>query len=355
MDTINISSTRQIPIHYIVALPRTGSTLLVNILNQNPQILSTIEEPFKYNLYPKYASVSDWDNRVIEEFCYDFFLFSNHKLEIQSVTRENLVRMLKKHQKELNFRLAIRLAYMTFFPNKKKTSIQCIVDKELKYYKFIRDTYERNPNSKFIILYREPVDNIYRWHIMRKKRGRKHDIKYLSTLWNNRYKGILSQLKDIPNENIYFVRYADLIQSPEVVLPEICKFLSVEMDERMLSYDDLPDNSSATFNWNNKEWKEKHAQELTFHTMIFKKPDISKIGEGYRKLYSPEIGLIKDITQEVTEQIENRHTDIFPNLKYNLNREKLITLTWNKLPFSTKKMIKKVKYGSYVRSKYYGE
>src|SRR5690606_1288377 len=144
MDTINISNIRQIPIHYLVALPRTGSTLLVNMLNQNPRILSTIEEPFKYNLYPKYASVSYWDDQTIDAFCYDFFLVSNHKLEIQSVTKENLTYMLKLQQKKLNFLLAIRLAYMPLFPNTKKTDIQCIVDKELKYYGFIKDTYERN-------------------------------------------------------------------------------------------------------------------------------------------------------------------------------------------------------------------
>lgn len=349
MSDLKTKEVQKIPIHYIIALPRTGSTLLVKMLNQNPHILSTIEEPFKYNLYPKYASNTDWNDQTIEEFCYDFFLFSNHKLALQSVTRDNLVSLLKEHQQELNFRLAIRLAYLTFFPKKEKSTIKCIVDKQLKYYTFIKETHARNPYSKFIILYREPVDNIYRWHIMRKKRGNTYDIKTLSKLWVNRNKGILTQVNEIPAENVHFVKYCDLIKQPETELRKIHQFLAVEMDEAVLSNE----HESFSFETNNPTWKEKHAKELSFHSMLFKKPDISKIGEGYRKLDASDIDLIKEITDELAENIANIELENNPINPPTLNMEKLITLTWKRLPFSIKKMIKKMKYGKFVRNKYY--
>jgi hypothetical protein len=351
MSKLQIEEIQKIPIHYIIALPRTGSTLLVKMLNQNPHILSTIEEPFKYNLYPKYASVTDWNDETIEEFCYDFFLFSNHKLSIQSVTRDNLVSLLKEHQENLNFRLAVRLAYLTFFPKKEKSTIKCIVDKQLKYYTFIKETHARNPYSKFIILYREPVDNIYRWHIMRKKRGNTYDIKTLSKLWVNRYKGILTQVNEIPAENVHFVKYCDLIKHPEAELRKIHGFLSVEMDESILN----SEYERSAFETNNPTWKEKHAKELSFHTMLFKKPDISKIGEGYRELDASDINLIKEMTQEMFETLEKTKNGKSAVIPFFTNKEKLITLTWRRLPFSAKKLIKKLKYDKFVRNKYYQE
>lgn len=46
-----------------------------------PEILSVFKEPFAYNLYSKYKNVTQWNEDLIHEFCFDFFLFSEGKLQ----------------------------------------------------------------------------------------------------------------------------------------------------------------------------------------------------------------------------------------------------------------------------------
>ena len=315
-----------IPVHYLIAMPRTGSTLLSIMLNKHPQILSTIEEPFYFNLYPKYKKIKDWNTKVINHFCTDFFLFSNHKLEMQSVHFDTLKGLLTTHSVGLNFEKAIRLAYMAFFPNKDKSAISCILDKELQYYQFIRKVAQRYPQTKFIVLFREPVDNIYRWQFMRKKRKRRHKLRHLTKLWSYRKRSILQQLSQLPTSQVLLITYEDLINNTDEVISTICSFLNVPYSPEILQ-----DTYSSDY-YATSEFK-----EITrFHEMSFKKPDKNKIGEGYGKFSDKEVQYIIQKTEFLSKGTSKRvFSPIFS--------EKLIVKAWYMLPFSFQRGIKIIK------------
>ena len=119
----------KISLNFILSTGRTGSTLLSSMLNMHPNVISTSEEPFAYNLYSKYHSVSNWNDEMIESFCNDFFLFSEGKLDAQFGSKEDLKDILKKNQSILHGINAIKLAYFAFLTNKNKSEITTIVDK----------------------------------------------------------------------------------------------------------------------------------------------------------------------------------------------------------------------------------
>lgn len=320
------SGIANIPVHYLIAMPRTGSTLLSIMLNKHPQILSTIEEPFYFNLYPKYKKIKDWNTEVINRFCADFFLFSNHKLEMQSVHFDTLKGLLTTNSEGLNFEKAIRLAYMAFSPDKDKSAISCILDKELQYYQFIRKVAQRYPQTKFIVLFREPVDNIYRWQFMRKKRKRKHKLSHLTKLWSYRKRNILQQLSQLPTSQVLLITYENLINDTEKTISTICSFLNIPYSPEILK------NTSSSDYYATSDFK-----EIThFHEMSFKKPDKNKIGEGYRKFSDKEIQYILQKTESLSEDTSKKGG-------YPFFSEELIVKTWYMLPFSFQRGIKIIK------------
>src|ERR1039457_7247395 len=131
---MGIQQVKDIKLNFILAIARTGSTLLSSMLNTHPNVISTIEEPFAYNLYPKYKSIEQWTSETIQEFCYDFYLFSEGRLEVQLGTKKDLETILETNQSSLNAEIAIKLAYLCFFPHKDKNEINTVVDKELKFH-----------------------------------------------------------------------------------------------------------------------------------------------------------------------------------------------------------------------------
>lgn len=115
-----MTAPQSLSLNFILSTGKSGSTLLSSMLNMHTNIISTIEEPFAYNLYPKYKGVTDWNEKIITEFCSDFFLFSEGKLELQFSNKNELYFILKENQKNLTGELAIKLSYLAFFPDKVK-------------------------------------------------------------------------------------------------------------------------------------------------------------------------------------------------------------------------------------------
>ena len=86
---MNIQQVKDIKLNFISATVRTGSTLLSTLLNSHPNVVSTFEEPFAYNLYPKYKNIAKWASETLQEFCFDFYLFSEGNLRYSLVQKKN--------------------------------------------------------------------------------------------------------------------------------------------------------------------------------------------------------------------------------------------------------------------------
>jgi hypothetical protein len=69
---MDIEQFKNIKLNFILATARVGSTLLVSMLNAHQNVISTSEEPFAYNLYPKYSKVKKWTSKVI--LFFPFFI-----------------------------------------------------------------------------------------------------------------------------------------------------------------------------------------------------------------------------------------------------------------------------------------
>lgn len=225
-----------ISINFILSTARTGSTLLSSMLNMHPKIISPVEEQFAYHLFEKYQHVKLWNEETINNYCNDFYLYNNGLLELQFGSRESLETSLIKNKSNLNVTNAIKLTYLNFYPNKNKSNVTTIVDKQLQFHYHITDLNTFYPNSKFIILTRDPRDNVYLKQKFFLKNNRKKDIYILAKSWDFIFSLILRKVKHLNKERILTVKYEDLVFNPETEIKRVCTFLNLEFDNSTLQF-----------------------------------------------------------------------------------------------------------------------
>lgn len=342
-----------IGLNFILSTGRTGSTLLSSMLNMHPEILSVSEEPFAYNLFPKYKNITNWTDKIIEEFCYDFYLFSEGKLEPQFGKKEDLIAILQEHKSVLTGENAIKLAYFAFFPNKDKAEVKLIVDKHLKFHYFLTEVAEIYPTAKFIILYRDPRDNVLVKLKRAKKQNKPANLVYFSKTWNYEYHTIIKKIQLLAKERYLEVKYEDLVDTPELVLKKICEFLNLNYNAVMLNYDTHIKQDLEKNQLNIGDTVKKHISLL--HEGLTQKVNTDKVGfwksnfseAEYNTIWSicektaTHVGYSKDVCKQVNFF---KMEMIFTYLRFYFIKI-IIPNTYYNMPFYIKYLIKKIKYG----------
>lgn len=352
------TDTDHIRLNFILSTGRTGSTLLSTMLNMHTEIISVSEEPFAYNLYHKYKDQTDWSDDTIRDFCYDFYLFSEGKLEPQFGKPEDLVKILKAKQAELNGVRAIKLAYLAFFPLKDKSKVTTIVDKQLKFHSLLDRIVAYYPQSKFIVLYRDPRDNV----LVKIRRGikqkRNEGLVFYAKTWNYEYNLLRKKINKLSAGPYMAVKYEDLVSQPEYVLKNICRFLNLPFEAQMLEYDqqvkkDLQEQEASL-----GSTVKQHLSLL--HEGLTQKPTTDKVGHWKTGLTEKESNMVWKICGKTASDIGYQaegskalsyFTPAFIKqwLRFYIIKIIIPGIYYN-LPFGVTYLIKKLKYGKNFRN-----
>lgn len=341
---MELKKVRAIKLHFIVARPRTGSTLLSVMLNMHPAVKLAMEEPFFYNLYSAYSKVTVWSPEKISQYCDDFYLFSTWRLEFQFAGKEQLRNLLAEHQAALDFELVLRLTYLCFLPAKDENKITVVIDKELQMHTHLHKVSEMYPQSKFIFLYRNPLDSLVRRNHLRKKFGKNRSFLDEAIAWKYNTDKLFANKNKIDASLILELKYEDLIQDPAKELKRVCSFLELEYDANMLNYHnvkmfDSGGNIPAAF--------------AAVNEGITKKPMLSKIGEWKTALSKEEaatiwsvcgagavkMGYEKDSSIELSKKEKRRHL-LYVKLFLNKNA---VPKAWFLLPYVVKRALKRMR------------
>ena len=352
------TDTERIRLNFILSTGRTGSTLLSTMLNMHTEIISVSEEPFAYNLYNKYKDKRHWTDETIHEFCYDFYLFSEGKLEPQFGKPEDLLTILKANQAQLSGVTAIKLAYLAFFPHKDKSGVTTIVDKQLKFHSLLDRIVSYYPQSKFIVLYRDPRDNV----LVKIRRGikqkRNEGLLFYAKTWNYEYNLLRKQIGKLPAGSYMEVKYEDLVSQPEPVLKNMCHFLNLPFETQMLEYDqqvkkDLQEQGSSL-----GSTVKQHLSLL--HEGLTQKPNTDKVGHWKTGLTEKENNMVWSVCGKTASDIGYRAEGCKPVsffrfafikqwLRFYIIK-RMIPGIYYSLPFSVTYAIKKMKYGKNFRN-----
>lgn len=209
---------------FLLSQPRSGSSFLQIQLSYHNLIYSPPESSFLLKYLYQFNNFDrvSYDTNYAKQSWREFLPNDNNSF----------------HKRELrNFILKI------YFKDK-KTENKLFLDKSPRYYHILNDLLEIFPDSKFIILLRNPLavlSSLLNYHYNNSFiRGLSnyschdlfHSLKIFNSLW-------LDQDK---HDNVIFIKYEEIIENPSISLNSLFDFLSLnpsdidyQIDKRFLS------------------------------------------------------------------------------------------------------------------------
>ena len=335
--------------HFLLCTERTGSSLLSIMMNLHSNVVCPSEEPFALFFYKHYKNKTQWTEKELLQFIDEFWLIAEKNLDLFFTSKEILFKELVKHKNNLNYKLLCTIIYLQFFEPKPKDNITVILDKQIKYFFYLKNLLELYPESKFVILVRDPRVNAIRKKSRNLNAG--NNPLYLAALWNNTYKNI-NYLKS-KNKDVLIVKYEDLVSDPELTLKSISNFLGIAYNEAMLKTDGVYE---SFLNIQKDKVDNNHLDYLKdFQSSLFKKVNKEKISLQENEMDVVVNDKIVKLTKPLLEQF-NYDTTQLSKLKvtFNLNDYWQITKAYLyrplliqfylHIPLSIKLMIKKLRH-----------
>lgn len=272
---------------YILAMGRSGTTLLQNILDAHPGMVVPPETFFVLHLYGKYKGRTNWDDQTIKSFIDDVYTDRPFRL-VWRVPRKQVEQAFERMPRPSNFAEAsnvIRSSFRNSFENK---ALHFIGDKNPLYSRFTNRIMDVAPGAKIIHVVRDPRGTINS-QIHSFKRNYALGLGYI---WSTYNKDILRLKKRFPDQ-YYRLHYEDLILRPEDTVKDLCEFLNIPFADEMLGYREKM-----------LERFDQYPDTLTGKHVSLLKPIDTKIMEKWKNSLSPkQVSQIEYSTWRMANQL----------------------------------------------------
>lgn len=282
---MNESNALSPQIAFIVGMGRSGTTLLTNMLNSNPEIIASPENEFVIHSYGTFHKKNFNDSKVVDSF---FAMFNQNFNSAISIWKPGVE---LKHDiaelKDKNFGNVCKLAYLNYpLSQKDKKNVSWVVDKNPSYSFHIDTLHAIFPNAKFIVIVRDYRDNV----ISRKKYSDENvPLHKLAAHWNYYYERIFKSLKK-NNLSYHLIKYEDLASNPTDSLKSLCSYINVPYSEQMLNFQNLSKELKKHALENVS--KEKNAKIQRMHSNLEKKVNTERVNAFVNELKSPQIAFL---------------------------------------------------------------
>jgi len=192
---------------FICGMPRSGTTLVEQIIAAHNKVYGAGEKPYLYNII------------------YDEFIFEN------SLNKQKII---ENQSSSLNL---INNKYFSFF-NLFNIKENIITDKTPQNFMWIGFIKIFFPNSKIINCQRLPSDiclSIFKNYFSSPIMNWAYDQKDIANYYNN-YDELIKFWKSKLSEDIYTIEYEKLIQNKNEEIQKLLKFCDLEWDENCLNF-----------------------------------------------------------------------------------------------------------------------
>lgn len=303
---------------FIVGQQRSGTTLLRLMLTSHPKISIPPESRF---IIESHDLLKKNDKLQILE-ALNIVLLQNKKFAEWNLNKKGLNDILvnNNHINEREIYLLIYNLYRKqYFPK-----ANLIGDKNPSYLFEIKKLKRLFPQSRFLVLYRNPYAVFSSQKTAFVNWGSNNSPLYQTKLETSKIVSILKLHKY--NKRFYFLKYETLISNPKAELVKICKWLTIDFDKNMLNYaknaDLIPLNRKEWHNNTSKEvevnivnkWKKKlSTNSIDVATFLFSK-ELKYL--KYNKILRKKIPSFKNVITLINEFLKF----IYYKTKYKLSK-----------------------------------
>ncbi len=330
------NGVKHTPMLFILGKERSGTTLLQTLLDTHPNIVGPPESKFVLLLYPRFGNIKKWGENEILSFIEE--LYKEPWIStIWKPNRELLTSNLLSVKEHADYASICKLVYYSMRGNKE--NILWLSDKNPVYALFVNPLLKIFPEAKFIHLVREPRDNVYS-HL--KSFGVKN-TRFIAQKWLA-YNDILIQCKKQFPQKFFTQLYENMVGNPETSMKELCKFLPIPYDDKMI-HNSFPERLES---FGSEKLVMDRVQEV--HSNLLKPVNTSNIGKWKAGMSSEEVKIVEAITGKFAAKNFNYEMSedagkISFMMRLRIAKTKIIYYVWQ--------MFTRAKYKSYWFNMFY--
>ena len=280
------NSTDQNKFHFIVGIGRSGTTLLMSMLNAHPAIQATPEINFFNFFSAQWESrkhFSEADKKRVMQFV---LRYKNHNFSGFGFDLGHFEEM-----ESSSFNALYKNFYSSFTYGGERKQSRFFFDKNPINSLYLERIIRLFPDSKFVFLLRDPRAGYL---------SRKQKINFRSTnIYFNAYRWFLYNQEVLKYvtlypEKFFILRYEDLVSDTEHEMRRMATFFHFDYDERMLRF-----HENVTKNSLQKAAGEKQERALTKYSDLSKPVNTSRMNAWEHELNAEEIHIIDTITSRL--------------------------------------------------------
>jgi hypothetical protein len=243
---------------FIVACPRSGTTILATLLNSHPQICASTETHF-FNFISKQKKYN-WKNFDLKQF--EDFLNESRIVDFCStakISKEELREDFKKLSFDSNPSSSKKKIFDLLINSlTQKKSKQFFCEKTPQHLSSVKEILDLYPLAKVIYLVRDGRDVV---NSLVKMPWRPEGILNNSRFWKSYIKLGQKLEADLEDSKFITIRYEDLLNKTEETLKQLFGFLDIEYSSQVLERSGALDSESIFSEWESS-WKHKSLDEI---------------------------------------------------------------------------------------------
>lgn len=281
------NSTDQNKFHFIVGIGRSGTTLLMSMLNAHPAIQATPEINFFNFFSAQWESkkhFSEADKKLVMQFV---LRYKNHNFSGFGFDLGHFEEMESQ-----SFSMLYKNFYSSFTYGGERKESRFFFDKNPINSLYLERIIRLFPESKFVFLLRDPRAGYL---------SRKQKVNFRSTnIYFNAYRWLLYnqevlKFATLYPEKFFMLRYEDLVSDTESEMRRMAAFFGFAYDERMMRF-----HENVTKNSFEKAASEKQERAFTKYSDLSKPVNTSRMNAWEAELHAEEIHIIDTITSRLS-------------------------------------------------------
>jgi hypothetical protein len=221
------------PIHFIIGPGRSGTTLLMMLLNHTRGVIATPE--VKHVLFLKNRVKFSSNKLDTIQPVHDFF--STIKKSESNPLNKFDIDQLELELENKNFENYSDFAKQVHLSlhQKKATETNLIIDKNNFYTYYVKELIQLYPDAKFCVSIRDyrgfVASNLKSQHQFKAKKS----VAFFAEVWNCYLKKI-QVLQNELGHRLSILRYEDLVVQPEMEMKKLANFFSFQYDEACFQF-----------------------------------------------------------------------------------------------------------------------
>lgn len=293
-----MEASRSLPkVNFIIGAGRSGTTLLLSMLNASDKVLSIPEAPIALYYYHKkkkqtrffMKDMEDWQ-KMGRKIPYI------RKIEFDP-SPVNMIQGADRAYSDY-----IRASYLTLvLPGKSNGNVEHIVDKTPIYTYYAEELLSLFPEARFVAMMRNPLAQVNSSLENRNPYNKPHSVAFHAYSWQ-RYADELKRLLPVLKDRLMILKYETLVSEPVATIKKVCDHFSIPYTSDMLEFHTQKQTTAFR---NDEDLTERQKDRIQNKYKQLSKP----VHEGRKlswkdKMPIEDQALISDITQHGREFLD---------------------------------------------------